>query len=55
MGQFLIGAVCEALQTVGRTHVGEIREGLPPMDGTPWDPSGRSVRRKGQEKHSIMN
>jgi len=29
------GAVCEELQPMGRTHVGEVHGGLSPMGGTP--------------------
>ena len=36
------GAVCEDLQSVGRTHVGEIHGGLPPVGGTPCWSRGRA-------------
>ena len=29
------GAVCEELQLIGRTHVGEVHGGLSPVGGTP--------------------
>ena len=55
----LAGAVCEELQPMGRTHVGEVHGGLSPVGGTPWWSRGRvrspRARRKEQQRQRVMN
>jgi len=52
------GVVCEEMQ--GRTHVGEVCGGLPPMGGTPHRNRGRvygvlPLRRKERQRQCVVN
>jgi len=41
--------VCEELQPVGRTHIGEVHGGLSTVSGTPDLEQGKSVRSSGDK------